>query len=743
MYGLSGAEIGECDDFLSTLESQTVDENTVDQSGVYIPSPQGMLNTGVDPYAQTERFDQILSLPEDSWNEQKPWQQGVEQEQSWQRPEQEWADKEWVEPDRKSSWDSNHSSHSLKDEIDDYDAPGVEGGGVSKRTSSARQRKAKTSHNMIEKRYRNNINDKINVLRDCVPTLRDAAATTVADGVPSIRLNKATVLTKAAEYIEQLKARNKLLVKENSELKARVTGRPRMAPGVMHPHQSSSQMPPQPMHYRQPPPQQRRGLGSNVALGCATAGLLATGSVLSSGASDGQFRGLSAVPLSVVNLIPWEMPSTSAIKATSLIVVCSVLGVYYLALLGMWSSAPPPQKASIASREALETHQQHRLIALQTSSARLGLIPSTNALASVTMILSLVSQALVACVFGAERLQAVRSMLGYSFDPEAGSYVEQLIDTQMTCLDSDCVNSWSLLCSWLVGFTYKSSARRNMLQALQLRLLTGDTIIQKPAELLASWLWRRSAEDAESLPTHLQTLRSVPLNEIIDPTAYFELTPQGMKVIISRADSADPQVVSVLDLLASLHSFRLQDRAMARTLEGVEMKDSDLKLAAKLAPRSSYAQFRLLGLRALFLGEKNSKIFKESIQEFQVGIKTNRPQSVMQNVFTCAIANHLASIPGCQEYATSLVANVSINSDYPSIFISLLVALRQLRANNLGRSDLVEHALQVREWLGMPEAERFGLSLQVRRDLITETLAMAKSFASRPADEMIDIELDF
>lgn len=95
----------------------------------------------------------------------------------------------------------------------------------------------KTAHNMIEKRYRTNLNDKIAALRDCVPSLRVTSGTgtgsTVKKGkgdtaedlqglTPAHKLNKATVLSKAAEYIVHLEKRNKALCKENAAYKGRI-----------------------------------------------------------------------------------------------------------------------------------------------------------------------------------------------------------------------------------------------------------------------------------------------------------------------------------------------------------------------------------------------------------------------------------------------------------------------------------------------------------------------------------------
>jgi len=90
----------------------------------------------------------------------------------------------------------------------------------------------KTAHNMIEKRYRTNLNDKIAALRDSVPSLRvmsrsgnneeDDDAEDLEGLTPAHKLNKATVLSKATEYIRHLEKRNKRLTEELAAAKARI-----------------------------------------------------------------------------------------------------------------------------------------------------------------------------------------------------------------------------------------------------------------------------------------------------------------------------------------------------------------------------------------------------------------------------------------------------------------------------------------------------------------------------------------
>jgi hypothetical protein len=87
----------------------------------------------------------------------------------------------------------------------------------------------KTSHNVIEKRYRNNLNDKIVELRNSVPSLRAMGRANRGDDTedlegltPAHKLNKATVMGKATEYIRHLEKRNKSLSDEMETLKARL-----------------------------------------------------------------------------------------------------------------------------------------------------------------------------------------------------------------------------------------------------------------------------------------------------------------------------------------------------------------------------------------------------------------------------------------------------------------------------------------------------------------------------------------
>ncbi|KAE9366443.1 hypothetical protein N431DRAFT_430509 [Stipitochalara longipes BDJ] len=91
--------------------------------------------------------------------------------------------------------------------------------------------KAQTAHNLIEKRYRNNLNTKIATLRDAIPRLRsvDVKAEDMDDDTTEQRMplkcNKGIILDNAIRYIAALEKDVKQLEKENAALQAMVKGR--------------------------------------------------------------------------------------------------------------------------------------------------------------------------------------------------------------------------------------------------------------------------------------------------------------------------------------------------------------------------------------------------------------------------------------------------------------------------------------------------------------------------------------
>lgn len=116
---------------------------------------------------------------------------------------------------------------------------------VEERKSAAKQRfpeallddtiPKRNGHNIIEKRYRLNLNAKISALKDVVPSLHNMASAPQEKGIAStvteerlpgsvtpLKFNKGAVLEKATEYIQNLESDKQRLQAENLELRKRL-----------------------------------------------------------------------------------------------------------------------------------------------------------------------------------------------------------------------------------------------------------------------------------------------------------------------------------------------------------------------------------------------------------------------------------------------------------------------------------------------------------------------------------------
>jgi len=92
----------------------------------------------------------------------------------------------------------------------------------------------KNSHNLIEKRYRNKLNSKINALRDSIPSLcstvkeeeegEDAMDSDSGGMRKAQKCNKGIIIDKAIQYIAELEKEVQRLSKENSRLETIVKG---------------------------------------------------------------------------------------------------------------------------------------------------------------------------------------------------------------------------------------------------------------------------------------------------------------------------------------------------------------------------------------------------------------------------------------------------------------------------------------------------------------------------------------
>lgn len=77
------------------------------------------------------------------------------------------------------------------------------------------KKRARRLHNNVEKKYRANISERLLELRNAVPALRaDCFADNLHGLQPADRVNKASILAKATEYIKHLENTNTYLLNE-------------------------------------------------------------------------------------------------------------------------------------------------------------------------------------------------------------------------------------------------------------------------------------------------------------------------------------------------------------------------------------------------------------------------------------------------------------------------------------------------------------------------------------------------
>lgn len=245
-------------------------------------------------------------------------------------------------------------------------------------------KKDKTSHNMIEKKYRTNINLKIVALRDAVPALRIAAGSkdvTVADleGLtPALKLNKASVLTKATEYIKHLENKNRVLKQQNMALQRLIqeanlrpqqqVAPPTMMPGADMPHQQPphgfgfypdqqmyQQQSQPPMYMLAPPPQQPQVYQTQSAGPMFTNKMLLAGVATIAGAQmfgdsgNGDYKGMSGAPFFAY---AFSLPKTLAWTALKLV----VLGMAVYLLVAPLFAPQAKKKASSDDFEHLDLY---------------------------------------------------------------------------------------------------------------------------------------------------------------------------------------------------------------------------------------------------------------------------------------------------------------------------------------------------------------------------------------------------
>lgn len=518
----------------------------------------------------------------------------------------------------------------------------------------SKPKKEKTSHNMIEKRYRTNINDKILALRDCVPSLRCVVngtprTTEELEGLtPASKLNKATVLTKATEYILHLQKRNAILIKELNDLRV---GRAEPS-GILPNDMAPTGLPPNGLAAYSALQSQdlqsqtiNNSLASKVMM-CSMATLMGAG--LMNEGSDTQ--GLSFFPglsfLSSLKVGPWD--TSSVIYGFKLLLV---LGTIYYVVSPLFYASSTKQEdskdqhfaGSEADADSGSLNFELSDIRKQTwlRNIRIVNLPSDNLSSQISAFIRSLIQIVLTSVMGAEGYETI----GSSFDGEPLAVkrdaLSNAIDAQLC--GGDVTNSrGSLFYTLVQSFTLPASPSRYFLQAMQVNILFYNTPgFSYLGSKLSNYLWNKARstalpanksnneEDESSFddfhmakhiisllnsddvfnPRTVQRLQNVAFNKAVSEGCPLGDDDEGYISVVT-----DKSIRSSHDVLAALQANSLLHEVLLCVLENDEIDFRKLELCAKISPPRSIVARRVAIAEALLLGPKDASYAKNAME---------------------------------------------------------------------------------------------------------------------------------
>lgn len=478
---------------------------------------------------------------------------------------------------------------------------------------------------MIEKRYRTNLNDKIAALRDSVPSLRVMAGTSKLgeddeeedlEGLaPAHKLNKATVLAKATEYIRHLEKRTKRLQDENEQLKNRLAAFEKLAMGG-------------PMQNNRPGATGGPGGGlmSRLMVG-SLAGLMVAGG-LSAHEDASSSRQLFALPVTFLELLgvpasPSVMAGTHAFWLVFKAVLL-VAAVVYIILPSWFNAKPPPlltskplANAPLSAAPSLASPLDVRRKAWLTAIQTVWVPRHTVAAECAALSLKAIKLALMKTV----GWQRYRTLTGMTDDAEAARIKAWTIaiDAQLAGGDAE-LSPARLVLTWMASLTLPATPARLMLNALHLRVLFSVFPRWQPlATRMAAHYWQAAAEKnaavaaEDKLPEHLTALLALPHDAVFVPDV---VAQAHALAYTAMSDERDVSIRSPLDALASWYSALLLSSALASSLRqrvpspSAATKDSaqsrintTLSTALSVAPSSSAAHLRALSAKAVLAAD--------------------------------------------------------------------------------------------------------------------------------------------
>lgn len=496
----------------------------------------------------------------------------------------------------------------------------------SKGNKVTKPKKEKTSHNMIEKRYRTNINDKILALRDCVPSLRCVVSGTSRQSedleglTPASKLNKATVLTKATEYILHLQKRNELLLKQLQE--ARSSSGMGMMPEMGGQRQGNMQY-------------QQREQGSNFAskaMMLSMAGIMGAG-LMNEGSSD--MRGLSALPvfsfISTTAIGP--LNSTSVLFALKIALILGT--VVYLIAPSLFDDNSSNKKVQQFD-ETVDDHEyslREMRRQLWLTNSRAFTIPAERLSAQLLAFVGNFVSVLTITLLGSDGYEMVARALDR--EPLAAKRValSRAIDAQLCGGDQENLSRGRLFYTFVKSFILPATPSRYLTQAVHVSLLgQGIRFLDTATFYLAKYFWSLAkaavanepeSENEDATPKHIRALLTSSTGDCLETYKRVYNVAYGLPVSDGCATGEDDEgylsvvtdksIRSVCDVVAALYTNILVHRVLINVLESDEIDFKLLELCSAIDPPCSIVGRRVAITEALLLGPKDASYAKNAM----------------------------------------------------------------------------------------------------------------------------------
>jgi len=649
----------------------------------------------------------------------------------------------------------------------------------------------KTAHNMIEKRYRTKLNERIATLRDAVPSLRAKAMSSKINdddddddnegGATTSRMNKATVLSEARDYIRDLEKRVKLLGDVNDELKQRLETYEKLA---------SMGGQPQNIAYANENHTYHNNLMPRLLVG-SLAGLVAANEMSSHNMRHG--RGLFAVPIPQMfgaiggsSSVPFD---TAVFFLFKLILV---IGACFFVLFP--NSVIQDQPSS---------HQKH---APMTDSSTLSALPSLasplevrrkawlTAIQTVwvprhSFVLELAALALKFLKLSVRKVigwNGFAYLTGMTPEREAARVMAWLIalDAQLAGGDVEISRSRILL-TFLASLTLPATPSRLMLNAVHIRVYSrglASGLGEGLANYISRYYWNEArkmhtyclqmSDTADALPHYLARLIELDVKDVFVDQIVERIQNLTYNRAMNREQGHDESMDAVvedfaikspLDALAAWYStIILYKVLLASVKESPTEEDQEaikfgLDIALKVAPPGSNAHLRALSSNAVLSTDSTIEHLQSVMEVFSDDIEFKNSESFacrttittindVRVVVQCAMISSLLqhgdfdrAHPDAVKLLISLQSYVrdifNTNPSGGGIRILGFVALEKLlflvtkkKVLLMDEKVIIERiAGALRQWVGGEMGRMSGINIDTRRKLTDTFVKMGKT----------------